>query len=68
MEYVKVEDRLPYLLECLKKTGPPVLIFCENKNDVDDIHEYLMLKGWFKKNEIDYKLGVNTTGLHGGKT
>ena len=23
----------------------PVLIFCESKTDVDDIHEYLMLKG-----------------------
>jgi hypothetical protein len=22
-----------------------VLIFCESKTDVDDIHEYLMLKG-----------------------
>ncbi len=54
MEYVKVEDRLPYLLECLKKTGPPVLIFCENKNDVDDIHEYLMLKGWFNKKKLNW--------------
>ena len=34
-----------YLLECLQKTPPPVLIFCESKTDVDDIHEYLMLKG-----------------------
>ena len=49
VEYVKVEARMPYLLEVLKKTGPPVLIFCENKNDVDDIHEYLMLKGKFAK-------------------
>lgn len=34
-----------YLLECLQKTAPPVLIFCENKSDVDSIHEYLLLKG-----------------------
>jgi len=34
-----------YLLNCLQKTAPPVLIFCENKADVDDIHEYLLLKG-----------------------
>lgn len=34
-----------YLLECLQKTSPPVVIFAENKNDVDDIHEYLLLKG-----------------------
>jgi hypothetical protein len=40
----------------LKKTPPPVIIFCENKNDVDDIHEYLMLKG------------VDAVGLHGGKS
>jgi hypothetical protein len=33
-----------YLLECLQKTPPPVLVFCENKADVDDIHEYLLLK------------------------
>ena len=55
VEYVKQEVKMVYLLECLKKTSPPVLIFCENKNDVDDIHEYLMLKG------------VEAVGLHGGK-
>lgn len=55
VEYVKQEAKMVYLLECLKKTPPPVLIFCENKNDVDDIHEYLMLKG------------VEAVGLHGGK-
>ena len=27
VEYVKEEVRLPYLLECLQKTPPPVLIF-----------------------------------------
>ncbi len=31
-------------LECLKKTSPPVLIFAERKQDVDIIHEYLLLK------------------------
>merc|ERR1712071_210888 len=34
-----------YILECLRKTPPPVLIFAERKNDVDTIHEYLLLKG-----------------------
>jgi ATP-dependent RNA helicase DDX41 len=34
-----------YLLECLQKTPPPVRICCENRADVDDIHEYLLLKG-----------------------
>ncbi|EGG17948.1 DEAD/DEAH box helicase [Cavenderia fasciculata] len=44
VEYVKQESKIVYLLECLQKTAPPVLIFCENKKDVDDIHEYLLLK------------------------
>jgi hypothetical protein len=29
-------------VKCLQKTPPPVLIFCENKNDVDDIFEYIL--------------------------
>jgi len=45
VEYVKQEAKLVYLLRCLQKTPPPVLIFCENKSDVDDVHEYLLLKG-----------------------
>lgn len=45
VEYVKQEAKLVYLLKCLQKTPPPVLIFCENKSDVDDVHEYLLLKG-----------------------
>jgi len=44
VEYVKQEAKLVYLLKCLQKTPPPVLIFCENKSDVDDVHEYLLLK------------------------
>ena len=32
-----------------------VLIFAENKTDVDDIHEYLLLKG------------VEAVSIHGGK-
>jgi len=44
VEYVKQEAKIVYLLECLQKTSPPVLIFCEKKQDVDDIHEYLLLK------------------------
>ncbi|GMP84036.1 hypothetical protein CsSME_00037724 [Camellia sinensis var. sinensis] len=53
--YVKQEAKIVYLLECLPKTPPPVLIFCENKADVDDIHEYLLLKG------------VDAVAIHGGK-
>ena len=55
VEYVKQEAKIVYLLECLQKTAPPVLIFCENKADVDDIHEYLLLKG------------VEAVAIHGGK-
>eukprot|EP00240_Pyramimonas_obovata_P000416 CAMPEP_0118924548 /NCGR_PEP_ID=MMETSP1169-20130426/2636_1 /TAXON_ID=36882 /ORGANISM="Pyramimonas obovata, Strain CCMP722" /LENGTH=561 /DNA_ID=CAMNT_0006865675 /DNA_START=384 /DNA_END=2065 /DNA_ORIENTATION=+ len=54
VEYVKQEAKLVYLLECLQKTPPPVLVFCENKADVDDIHEYLLLKG------------VEAVAIHGG--
>lgn len=55
VEYVKQEAKIVYLLECLQKTAPPVVIFCEKKNDVDDIHEYLLLKG------------VEAVSIHGGK-
>lgn len=55
VEYVKQEAKIVYLLECLQKTPPPVLIFCESKTDVDDIHEYLLLKG------------VEAVAVHGGK-
>ena len=55
VEYVKQEAKIVYLLECLQKTAPPVCIFCERKGDVDDIHEYLLLKG------------VQAVSIHGGK-
>ncbi|CAH2053307.1 unnamed protein product, partial [Thlaspi arvense] len=55
VEYVKQEAKVVYLLECLQKTSPQVLIFCESKSDVDDIHEYLLLKG------------VEAVAIHGGK-
>ncbi len=55
MEYVKEEDKLEYLLDCLQKTAPPVLIFAENKKDVDAIHEFLLLQG------------VDVVAVHGDK-
>lgn len=55
VEYVKQEAKIVYLLECLQKTAPPVIVFCERKGDVDDIHEYLLLKG------------VEAVSIHGGK-
>ena len=56
VEYVKQEAKTVYLLECLQKTAPPVLIFVESKQEADDIHEYLMLKG------------VQAVAIHGGKS
>jgi len=55
VEYVKREAKIVYLLECLQKTAPPVVIFCERKSDVDEIHEYLLVKG------------VDAASIHGGK-
>jgi ATP-dependent RNA helicase DDX41 len=56
VEYVKKEAKIVYLLECLQKTAPPVIIFCERKHDVDEIHEYLLIKG------------VEAVSIHGGKS
>jgi ATP-dependent RNA helicase DDX41 len=55
VEYVKEEAKIVYLLHCLQKTAPPVIIFCERTGSVDDIHEYLLLKG------------VESVSIHGGK-
>jgi ATP-dependent RNA helicase DDX41 len=55
VEYVKDEAKIVYLLHCLQKTAPPVIIFCERTGSVDDIHEYLLLKG------------VESVSIHGGK-
>jgi ATP-dependent RNA helicase DDX41 len=55
VEYVKEEAKIVYLLHCLQKTAPPVIIFCERKGAADDIHEYLLLKG------------VEAVSIHGGK-
>ncbi|KAL0808945.1 hypothetical protein ABMA28_012605 [Loxostege sticticalis] len=55
LEPVKAEARTVHLLACLQKTPPPVLVFAERKQDVDAIHEYLLLKG------------VEAVAIHGGK-
>ena len=54
VEYVKPEAKIRYLLECLQKTAPPVLIFAANQTAVDDIQEYLMLHN------------VDVCAVHGG--
>lgn len=56
VEYVKQEAKMVYLLECLQKTAPPVIVFSDNKNEVDDIQEYLLLKG------------VEAVAIHGSKS
>lgn len=55
VEHVKDEAKISHLLSCIQKTPPPVLIFAQKKNDVDDIHEYLLLKG------------IEAVAIHGGK-
>lgn len=50
------DNKKPKLLECLQKTAPPILIFCENKSDVDDLYNYLS------------QLGMEVICLHGGKS
>ncbi|CAF1196131.1 unnamed protein product [Rotaria sordida] len=55
VEYAMPEARIMSLLLALQKTAPPVLIFAQRKQDVDAIHEYLLLKG------------VETVAIHGGK-
>lgn len=55
VEYVKEEAKMLYLLECLQKTAPPVMIFNRRSGEVDDITQYLLLKG------------VDAVSIHGGK-
>jgi ATP-dependent RNA helicase DDX41 len=45
IEYIRDDSKLLYILTSLQKTPPPAIIFCENKNDVDEVTEYLALKG-----------------------
>jgi ATP-dependent RNA helicase DDX41 len=55
VEFVSRENKILYLLEVLQKTAPPVIIFSEKKQEVDEIHEYLLLKG------------IDACSIHGGK-
>jgi len=55
VEYVQDEAKMLYLLECLQKTAPPVVVFSRKTQEVDDITQYLLLKG------------VEATSIHGGK-
>ncbi|CAF2108652.1 unnamed protein product [Rotaria magnacalcarata] len=55
IEYCMPEARVMSLLTALQRTPPPVLVFAQRKQDVDAIHEYLLLKG------------VEAVAIHGGK-
>ena len=55
VEYVKEDSKIVYLLECLQKTAPPVVVFSARTKEVDDIHEYLLIKG------------VEAVSIHGSK-
>ncbi|KAI1725814.1 DEAD/DEAH box helicase domain-containing protein [Ditylenchus destructor] len=55
IEYARHDEKLVKLLQCLQKTAPRVLIFAEKKADVDNIYEYLLLKG------------IDVASIHGGK-
>lgn len=55
VEFVTQEAKIVHILQTLQKTEPPVLVFAEKKQDVDAIHEYLLLKG------------VEAVAIHGSK-
>ena len=61
VEFVNNEAKVVYILECLQKTPPPVLIFAEKKHDVDSIHEYLLLKGKSKFVKISRKIQIESS-------
>lgn len=52
---MKEEEKLPFLLQVLQRTPPPVLVFAENKRDVDAVHEFLLQRG------------VEAVAVHGDK-
>ena len=56
VEYVPQETKLASLLDALQKTAPPVIVFSDQKTEVDDIQEFLLRKG------------VEAVAIHGSKT
>lgn len=53
--WVEVDKKMIKLLEALLRTEPPILIFCENKTESDEIETFLTEKK------------LKCTSLHGGK-
>lgn len=81
VEYVKQEAKMVYLLECLQKTPPPVIVFSDNKNEVDGklgSHKILHLCLDSNRNNFfihvadiqEYLLlkGVEAVAIHGSKS
>jgi ATP-dependent RNA helicase DDX41 len=74
VEYVKQEAKMVYLLECLQKTPPPVIIFSENKNEVDgenrEVHSEIMVTYTVSPDIQEYLLlkGVEAVAIHGSKS
>jgi ATP-dependent RNA helicase DDX41 len=56
VEFVDKNKRLDAILEALQKTAPPVIIFASSKSEVDDVLEFLLLKG------------IEAVAIHGGKS
>lgn len=74
VEYVKQEAKMVYLLECLQKTSPPVIIFSENKNEVDGkqpsigTYKYHVEFGQIDIQEYLLLKGVEAVSIHGSKS
>ncbi|KCV71218.1 hypothetical protein H696_02169 [Fonticula alba] len=45
VHYVPQVQKTTRLMDVLDTTPPPVLVFAQNKRDVNDIHEYLLARG-----------------------
>ena len=74
VEYVKQEAKMVYLLECLQKTAPPVIIFSDNKNEVDGVLTFFccchVLFPDILADIQEYLLlkGVEAVAIHGSKS
>lgn len=77
VEYVKQEAKMVYLLECLQKTPPPVIIFSENKNEVDGLsivvlvviaYIHLVISCDLDIQEYLLLKGVEAVAIHGSKS
>lgn len=73
VEYVKQEAKMVYLLECLQKTPPPVIVFSENKNEVDGASSVPLDSVFLldiSKDIQEYLLlkGVEAVAIHGSKS